>query len=57
MQEKQTIKRIRDNQSFYVGDTLEIVSRIKKGDLSKAVQKALKKAYKKGDLDEFLEDE
>ena len=50
-------KRIRDNQSFYVGDTIDIVSRIKKGDLSKAIQKALRIALDKGELKEFLEDE
>lgn len=51
------VKRIRDNQSFYVGDSIDIVEKMKKGTLSKAIQKALRIAYDSGELKEFLEDE
>ena len=50
-------KRIRDNQSFYIGDTIDIVSKMKKGALSKAIQKSLRLAFDNGELEEFLEDE
>lgn len=56
MANKKVVK-IRDNQSFYVGDIIDIISRIKKGALSKVVQKSLRTAYEKGELEEFLEDE
>lgn len=50
-------RHVRDNQSFYVGDARGVISKLKKGALSKAVQKALQYAYDSGELAEFLDDE
>jgi len=45
---------VRENMSFYVGDARDVIGKVKKGKLSEAIQRALRSAYKNGDIDDLI---